>query len=146
MISDEEYEQVKKFWNFLSLRKLSDLNDLYNFQGTIIICKIFENRVEEMIKILYNQQKCTLASSLSRCIHHRFSKVVISLKNTNWICGDVSENTYQLRQYSLGIWLENSFSKRPGRQAKGKTLGIWLENSFSKRPGQQAKGKTSAYL
>ena len=55
MISDEEYERVEKFWNFLSLRKLPDLNDLYSFQGTIIICKMFENRAEEMMKnFLYN--------------------------------------------------------------------------------------------
>ena len=126
MILDEEYERVEKFWNFLSLRKLSDLNDLYSFQGTIIICKMFENRAEEMMKnFLYNQQKCTSASSLSACIHHHFSKLLISLKNTGWICGDVPENTYQLRQYSLGIWLENSFSKRPGRQAKGKLQLIY---------------------
>ena len=69
MISDEEYERVKKFWNFLSLRKLSDLNDLYNFQGTIIICKIFENRVEEMIKILPLQSAKMYVGKFSESLH-----------------------------------------------------------------------------
>ena len=37
-ISDKDYKNVKKLWCFLRLRKLSDLNDLYNFQDTIILC------------------------------------------------------------------------------------------------------------
>ena len=38
IISDEENENVKKFWLILCLAKLSALNDIYNFQDTIILC------------------------------------------------------------------------------------------------------------
>ena len=50
MISDEEYERVKKFCSLLRLQKLSNLNVLYIFQDTIILCEIFKNRAEEMIE------------------------------------------------------------------------------------------------
>ena len=43
-ISDDVYAAVKKLWKLLRLEKFSDLNDLYNFQDTIILCEIFENR------------------------------------------------------------------------------------------------------
>ena len=48
-ISDENYENVKKLWQIICLKNLSDLNDIYNFQDTIIVCKIFENRAKEMM-------------------------------------------------------------------------------------------------
>ena len=55
VIDDESYENVKKFWKTLHLKKLSGLNNIYNFQDTIILCKIFENRAREfMQKFLYN--------------------------------------------------------------------------------------------
>ena len=44
IISDDDYENVKKFWKTMRLKKLSKLNDIYNFQDTIILCQIFENR------------------------------------------------------------------------------------------------------
>ena len=70
IISDEEYKNVNKFWQILRLQKLSNLNDIYNFQDTFILCEIFKNRVKEMTKKLpYNPRKCTSASSLSGCIH-----------------------------------------------------------------------------
>ena len=50
IISDEGYENIKKIWRILRLKKLSKLNDIYNFQDTIILCENFENRAEEMIK------------------------------------------------------------------------------------------------
>ena len=49
IISDQDYENVKKFWELLRLTKLSDLNDIYNFQDTIIICENFENRTIKFI-------------------------------------------------------------------------------------------------
>ena len=74
-ISDIEYKNVKKFWKTLSLNKLSELNDIYNFQDTLILCEIFENRATEMSKRFpYNPRKCTSASTLSRCIHRYLSK------------------------------------------------------------------------
>ena len=39
IIYDESYESVKKFWNLMRLNKLFELNDFYNFQGTIIFSK-----------------------------------------------------------------------------------------------------------
>ena len=60
MISDEEYERVKKFCSLLRLQKLSNLNVLYIFQDTIILCEIFKNRTEEMIEEFhYSPRKCT---------------------------------------------------------------------------------------
>lgn len=50
-ISDEDYENVKTFWRIMRLKKLSDLNNIYNFQDTIIVCEVFENRTKEMMKI-----------------------------------------------------------------------------------------------
>ena len=44
VITDEEYQLVKKFYSPLKMRNLGDLNNLYNFQDTIILCKIFESR------------------------------------------------------------------------------------------------------
>ena len=49
IISDENYENVKNLWQIMCLKNLSDLNDIYNFQDTIILCKIFENRAKEMM-------------------------------------------------------------------------------------------------
>ena len=92
-ISDSDYEAVKKLWNLLKLKKLSELNDLYNFQDTIILCEIFENRASQMmVKFPYNSGKCTSASSLSGCIRRYLSNVIISLPTrTEYI--DVFEKT-----------------------------------------------------
>ena len=80
IIDDEDYENVKRFWRAICLKNLSELNDIYNFQNTIILCKIFENRVRKMTRRFpYNPQKCTLASSLSGCIHRFISKAIIAL-------------------------------------------------------------------
>ena len=81
-ISDVEYENVKKFWNILGL---SDLNDIYSFQDTIILCEIFENRANQMSKKFpFNPRKCSSASSLSRCIHRHLFKVIISFPIKRW--------------------------------------------------------------
>ena len=48
IISDEEYEDIKKLFNLLKMCTLSDLNALYNFQDTIILTGIFENKTENM--------------------------------------------------------------------------------------------------
>ena len=42
-IYTEEYENVKKLWLLMRFQKFPDLNDLYNFQDTIILYEIFEN-------------------------------------------------------------------------------------------------------
>ena len=80
IIDDQSYDNVKRFWKTLRLQKLSDLNHIYNFQDTIILCEIFENRATEMMKkTLYNSRKCTSASSLSGCMHRFISKAIIVL-------------------------------------------------------------------
>ena len=64
----------------MRLNKLSELNDIYNFQDTIILCKIFEDRTKEMMqKFRYNPRKRTSASSLRGCIHQYLSKAIIAL-------------------------------------------------------------------
>ena len=42
VMSDEEYENVKKIYKALKLKNLGELNKIYNFQDTIILCEIFE--------------------------------------------------------------------------------------------------------
>ena len=80
IISDGNYENVKKIWQLLRLTKLSDLNDINNFQDIIIFCEIFENRVTEMVKKFpYNPRKCSSGSLLSSCIQRFLSQVIISL-------------------------------------------------------------------
>ena len=80
IIGNDDYENVKKFWEIVHLKKLSKLNDIYNFRDTIIFCKIFENKVKEMKpKFPHNPRKCTLASSLGGCIHQYSSKTIIVL-------------------------------------------------------------------
>ena len=47
------------------MRDMSDLNDLYNAQDVILLCEIFENRVQIMYeKFMYNPRKINSASKL----------------------------------------------------------------------------------
>ena len=41
-ISDKEYENVKKFYLLTKMKDLGELNKIYYFQDTIILCEIFE--------------------------------------------------------------------------------------------------------
>ena len=41
-ISDEKYENVKRFFTVLRLKTLGDLHRIYNFQDTAILCEIFK--------------------------------------------------------------------------------------------------------
>ena len=62
----------------MSFQKLSELNDIYTFQDTIILWEIFENRATQMSKKFpFNPCRCTSAST-SGCIHRYLSKVIIS--------------------------------------------------------------------
>ena len=79
-ISTEEYENVKKFFNILKLETLGDLNRIYNFQDTAILCEIFESRSALLQKLFkYNPKKCNSASSFSGCVHRLKSKCRIVL-------------------------------------------------------------------
>ena len=57
-ISQEEYENVKKFFKILRLKMLGDLNRICNFQETSVLCEILESRsalLQELFK--YNAKK-----------------------------------------------------------------------------------------
>ena len=79
-ISSEDYENVKKFYTLLKLQNLGELSRIYNFQDTIILCEIFEQR-SELLKerFKYNPKKCNSASSFSGCFYRNKSKCSIAL-------------------------------------------------------------------
>lgn len=80
ILSNEEYENVKKFYTLLKLPNLGELNQIYNFQDTTILCEIFEQRsslYQKMFK--YNPKKCNSSSSFSGCVHRNKSKCFIAL-------------------------------------------------------------------
>ena len=73
VISDEDYINVKKFYNLLKIK-------VYNFQDIKILCEIFEQRPSLLKEILkYNPRKCNSASSFSGCVHRLKSKCCIAL-------------------------------------------------------------------
>ena len=79
-ISIEEYENVKKIFNILKLETLGDLNRIYNFQDTTILCEILESGSALLPKLFkYNPKKCNSASSFSGCVHRLKSKCKIVL-------------------------------------------------------------------
>ena len=76
----EEYENVKKFYLKMKLKNLGELNKIYNFQDTIILCEIFKQRSEHLQKLFkYNPRKCNSASSFSGCVHRDKRKCLIAL-------------------------------------------------------------------
>ena len=44
IMTSEKYNNVKKFYQTLKLKNVGELNKIYNFQDTIILCEIFEQR------------------------------------------------------------------------------------------------------
>ena len=79
-ISEEEYKNVKKFFTILRLKTLGDLNRIYNFQDTAILCEIFESRSSLLQKLFnYNAKKCNSTSSFSGCVHRLKNKYKIVL-------------------------------------------------------------------
>ena len=84
IVSYEEYENSKFLYATLKMRNLSDMNDLYNFQYTCLLCKIIANQFETIHKMRgYSRQKCNPASTLSGCIKREMSKVIFSLLTNN---------------------------------------------------------------
>ena len=80
LIFEKEYEAVKKLYLTLKLENLGELNKLYNFQDTIILCENFESRAAHLQKIFkFNAQKCNSASSFSGTVHRDKSKCFIAL-------------------------------------------------------------------
>ena len=79
-ISDEEYENSKLLYTKQKIMDMSDLNDLYNAQNVILLCKIFENQFQIMYrKNMYNPRKVNSASKFSGCIQKEQSKVILDL-------------------------------------------------------------------
>ena len=77
---NEQFENVKKFYTTLKLQNLGELNHVYNFQDTIILCEIFEQRSSRLQEIFkYNPRKCNSASSFSGCVHSNKTKCCIAL-------------------------------------------------------------------
>ena len=69
IITAKEYDDVKKLFTILK-----------NFQGAIILCKIFESRASLMNKkYKFKPRRCHSASTLSSCIQESQSKVIILL-------------------------------------------------------------------
>ena len=79
-ISEEEYENVKRFFTVLRLKTLGDLNRIYNFQDTAILCEIFKERATLLQKLFkFNARKCNSASGFSGCVQRLKSKCRIAL-------------------------------------------------------------------
>ena len=77
-INVEEYENVKKFFTLLRLKTLGDMNCICNFQDTLILCEIFEQRANMLEKrFKFNPRKCNSANSFSGYFHRNKSKCAI---------------------------------------------------------------------
>ena len=61
ILSEEEYENVKKNYTTLRLKNLRELSQIYNFQDTIILCEIFERRSEKFQEIFKFNPKNVIA-------------------------------------------------------------------------------------
>ena len=61
ILSEEEYENVKKFYTTLRLKNLGELNQIYNFQDTIISCETFERRSAKFQEIFKFNPKNAIA-------------------------------------------------------------------------------------
>ena len=77
-ITVEEYENVKKFFTLLRYKTLGDMNRIYNFQDTLILCEIFEQRANMLEKrFKFNPRKRNSARSFSGYVHRNKSKCAI---------------------------------------------------------------------
>ena len=60
------------------------MNDLYNAQGVILLCKIAENRLQFVHdQYGFNPRKCNSASTLSGFIEREMSRVITALLTPN---------------------------------------------------------------
>ena len=116
--SGDQYECIRKFWNLLQLRKLSDLNEFYNLQDSIILCETFEKRTEEIMKKLpYNPLKCTSASSLSDSMHGYSLEVLILFPTRQNLLRFSKQLSLAALAASILAWLSNrKFQSKGGRR------------------------------
>ena len=86
MISEEEYEAVKKLYLTMKMENLSEFNKLYSFQDAITLCKIFESRASFLSeKFKFNARKWNSASTFSGHVHRDKSKCCITLATSSKI-------------------------------------------------------------
>ena len=80
IINREDYDAVKKLYCTLNLENLGELNKLYNFQDTIILAEVLEQRSTHLQKLFkFNPRKCNSASSFSGCVHRDKSKCLTAV-------------------------------------------------------------------
>ena len=83
-VSDEEYKNLLYLFKTLKIRNLGDMNNLYNAQDVILLCKIAENRFQYKHELYgFNLRRCNSASTLSGCTEREMSKVIIALPTSN---------------------------------------------------------------
>ena len=64
----------------LTLKTLGDMNRIYNFQDTFILCEIFEQRASQLEKLFkYNPRKCNSAGSFLGYVQRNNSKYAIAM-------------------------------------------------------------------
>ena len=80
IITNEDYNSVKKLYQTMKLENLGELNKLYNFQGTIICARCLKTD-HSSYKSYSNitRKKCNSASSFSGCVRRDKSKCLIVL-------------------------------------------------------------------
>ena len=79
-VNDNEYESSEYLYHTLKMRNLVDMNDLYNAQDVILLCKIIENRFQAMNNTYrFNPRKFNSASSMSSCIEREMSRIILAL-------------------------------------------------------------------
>ena len=62
--------------------EITKINKIYDFQDTIILCQIFEQRSEQLQRLFrYSPRKCNSASSFSGCVQRDQSKCLIAHPN-----------------------------------------------------------------
>ena len=63
----------------MKLANLGELNKIYNFQDTIILCEIFEQHSSHLQKIFKYPRKCNSVTLFSNCVYSYQSKCSIAL-------------------------------------------------------------------
>ena len=64
IISREDYDAVKKLYRTLNLDKLGQLSKLYNFQDTVILAEIVEQRPNQLQKLLNSTLESVILPAL----------------------------------------------------------------------------------
>ena len=82
-VDDVDYANYNYLYQTLKMRNLRDLNDLYNTQDVILLCKIIENRFQAMNDTYgFNPRKCNSTSSMSGSIEREMSRIILALPTT----------------------------------------------------------------